>query len=141
MSWTDLDGAGQRESNVVPGVTVRTVTEIKWIASATGRLGYVRDRTLLYVKGGLAQMKFHFEGFAEDNGVYQGGSEEDGKRTGWTLGAGVEYALSPSWSLQLEYNFYDFGSKVYLIGGDTPVRLEPEFHSAQMAINYRFNLP
>jgi outer membrane immunogenic protein len=29
---------------------------------------------------------------------------------GWTVGAGVEYKLSPVWSLKAEYQHFDFGS-------------------------------
>lgn len=29
---------------------------------------------------------------------------------GWTVGAGVEQAVSPAWSVKLEYGYLDFGS-------------------------------
>jgi len=32
-------------------------------------------------------------------------------RTGWTVGAGVDWAFAPQWSATLEYNYYDFGSQ------------------------------
>jgi hypothetical protein len=32
-------------------------------------------------------------------------------RTGWTFGAGVEYAFAQNWSAFIEYNFLDFGTK------------------------------
>ena len=32
-------------------------------------------------------------------------------RSGWTLGAGVEYAFAPNWSAFVEYNHFDFGNK------------------------------
>jgi outer membrane immunogenic protein len=31
-------------------------------------------------------------------------------RTGWILGAGVEYAFAPHWSAFIEYNYLDFGT-------------------------------
>ena len=33
--------------------------------------------------------------------------------TGWTIGAGAEYAISPSWSIKAEYQHFDFGSMSY----------------------------
>ena len=30
-------------------------------------------------------------------------------RTGWTAGAGVEWAFTNDWSARLEYDYYDFG--------------------------------
>jgi opacity protein-like surface antigen len=29
--------------------------------------------------------------------------------TGWTVGGGVEWLLNPSWSVKVEYLYYDFG--------------------------------
>ena len=37
--------------------------------------------------------------------------ERGGRRNGWTVGAGMEYALWRSWTLKLEYDYLDFGSR------------------------------
>ncbi|WP_163202615.1 outer membrane protein, partial [Citrobacter koseri] len=34
-----------------------------------------------------------------------------GTQWGWTVGAGVEYAVAPQWSVRAEYLYYDLGSK------------------------------
>jgi len=90
----------------------------------TGRLGYATGSTLVYAKGGVAFLN------AKMNSDYVGanctttydcngraaatpsnfGFESSDTLYGWTLGFGVEYALSPSWSLKLEYQHFDFGS-------------------------------
>ena len=31
-------------------------------------------------------------------------------RTGWTAGAGVEWAFADDWSARLEYDYYGFGT-------------------------------
>ena len=33
--------------------------------------------------------------------------------TGWTLGAGLEHALSDNWTVRAEYSFSDLGSKSF----------------------------
>ena len=38
------------------------------------------------------------------------GSFSDTK-TGWTIGGGGEYQFSPNWSVFLEGNYYDFGTR------------------------------
>ncbi len=89
----------------------------------TARLGYTTDKALFYVKGGAAflnaNLKSHYEG---ENCLTLGGCwgwgagpstfdfENDEMLLGWTLGLGVEYALSPGWSLKLEYQHFDFGT-------------------------------
>jgi opacity protein-like surface antigen len=72
----------------------------------TGRLGYAFGPTLIYAKGGFA----FFDGKANANG-FQGTMKDTSTFTGWTLGGGFEYALTPSWSLKAEYQHFDFGSE------------------------------
>jgi outer membrane immunogenic protein len=72
----------------------------------TGRVGYAFDRTLLYAKGGF--------GFYNGNATIAVGGDVSPKSqsfTGWTLGAGIEYKLTPAWSLKAEYLHYDFGGE------------------------------
>ena len=95
----------------------------------TARLGYAADRTLFYVKGGgallNANLKAHYAGGncltdgkcspAAGATVAPSPFDTDHSETmvGWTIGAGVEYALSPAWSLKAEYQHFDFGSISY----------------------------
>jgi opacity protein-like surface antigen len=80
-------------------------------ADVTGRVGYVSGPALFYVKGGWA----YFDGSAgihatttladlSANNVSKSGID------GWTLGGGIEYLLSPTWSIKGEYQHFDFGS-------------------------------
>ena len=39
------------------------------------------------------------------------GASHSQSRSGWTFGAGVEYAFAPNWSAFVEYNHFDFGTK------------------------------
>ena len=32
-------------------------------------------------------------------------------RTGWTAGAGLEYAFAPNWTARIEYDYLGFGSE------------------------------
>jgi opacity protein-like surface antigen len=79
--------------------------------SFTGRLGYAAGksgRTLLYVKGGLAWLDEGID--ITTNGVLPySPTSFDGVRWGWTVGAGVERALTPAWSFRLEYDYANFG--------------------------------
>ena len=64
------------------------------------------DRMLLYVTGGGAWVRdeFTYNAPASGRSVKQ-------NRTGWTIGAGIEYGLSPNWSIAAQYNFIDLGDK------------------------------
>jgi outer membrane immunogenic protein len=96
----------------------------------TTRVGYEMDRLLLYAKGGAALMQVDFKANYSGNNCtvlgpycYPGYDTIPGHAVfnfdhsetffGWTVGAGVEYALSPSWSIKAEYQHFDFGKKSY----------------------------
>ena len=72
--------------------------------SICGRLGVAFDRALLYATGGA-----EFAGF---DTTYTGiGTFDQGShtRTGWTVGGGIEYAVTGNWSIRAEYRYVDFG--------------------------------
>jgi outer membrane immunogenic protein len=99
----------------------------------TARFGYATDRTLFYVKGGAALLDADFKAsYQGQNCVTQKTSDcksathvgtsdfnydHSDTLVGWTIGAGAEYALSPSWSLKAEYQHFDFGKMSYSYNG------------------------
>jgi opacity protein-like surface antigen len=86
--------------------------------SFAGRLGFATGnsgRTLLYVKGGLAWLDEEIDITTNGTTPYSPTSF-DGLRWGWTVGAGIERALTPAWSFRLEYDYANFGD----VGMATP---------------------
>ena len=57
-------------------------------------------------------------------------------RWGWTVGGGVEHALTREWSIFGEYKYVDLGSASVRFAG-VPVALAP---IAQEAINQRYQM-
>ena len=90
------------------------------IGSVTGRAGYATGpagRTLLYAKGGAAWLSEQID--ITSNMLLTPESNMDGSRWGWTVGAGVEQALAPAWSVKMEYDYANFGS----VNAPTPASL------------------
>jgi opacity protein-like surface antigen len=86
--------------------------------SFTGRAGFATGpagRTLLYVRGGVAWLDERID-IITNNPFSPTSTALDGVRWGWTAGAGVERALTPAWSLRLEYDYAKFGE----VGMATP---------------------
>jgi opacity protein-like surface antigen/outer membrane protease len=84
--------------------------------SFTGRLGFATGpggRTLLYVKGGVAWLD---EQIGITTNALDNYTRFDGLRWGWTAGVGLEKALTPAWSIRLEYDYAHFGD----VGVATP---------------------
>jgi len=106
-----------------------------WLTSATARLGYTWDRWLVYAKGGAAWAHDKFE-WAEA-GFFDATATES--RTGWTVGAGIEWAFAPNWSTRLEYDYYDFGTLTVTdsVSGFS-VDSKNTIHTVKAGVNYRF---
>ncbi len=131
--------------NLITGVTVPSFFTIKndFLASVTGRLGYVYgERWLVYARGGAAWTNEKMD----DAYTIPAGIAVDPSasviRSGWTVGAGVEWAFAPHWSANIEYNYYDFGSHgATLTGPITFVNiysLKDTIHAATIGVNYHF---
>ncbi|MGG7519081.1 outer membrane protein [Allorhizobium undicola] len=69
--------------------------------SARGRVGYAMDRTLIYAAGGWTATRAGFSGTVDDKATLNG----------WTVGAGVDYAVTDKVFLRGEYRYNDYGSK------------------------------
>ena len=81
-----------------------------FLTSVTGRLGYAFDRVLVYGRGGVAMAADRYDvsgSFAGTPFAFTGLEN----RFGWTAGAGVEWMLTQHWSVNLEYDYYGFGTK------------------------------
>lgn len=82
-----------------------------WLFTARPKLGYAfNDNLLLYVTGGLAMTDLKYNATYSDQFGSISAGAVSGPRTGWTIGAGLEYALLRNWSVKLEYLYTDFGT-------------------------------
>jgi outer membrane immunogenic protein len=104
-----LGGGGTKVQPSSGGVTYSGLDNGVY-GEITGRFGFAFGRTLLYAKGGYV---FDTGQAFVDNsaGVFGGGRALTGLLDGWTLGGGVEYLLSPAWSIKVEYQHFDFGKE------------------------------
>ena len=110
-------------------------TRVAALAFLTGRAGYALDRTLYYAKAGPAWGHSTFDhNFA---GAAVGTvASSDVDRWGWTIGGGVEHALTDKWSIVGEYKYVDLGSASVSFA-DVPAALAPV---AREAINQRYQV-
>ncbi|WP_082905836.1 outer membrane beta-barrel protein [Bradyrhizobium centrolobii] len=84
-------------------------TRITSFFLASARLGYTSDNWLFYVKGGYAGA--HVKTSAVDTGPPTTGAGYDQRwHHGWNLGAGVEYGITPNWSIALQYDYIQLAS-------------------------------
>ena len=72
--------------------------------SIRGRVGYAFDRALIYATGGIA-----FGGVSSSLTTPTTFDTMPNTRVGWTVGRGLEYAVTDNWSIRAEYRYTDFG--------------------------------
>lgn len=117
-------------------------SEVEWYGTLRPRLGFVPvDRLLVFVTGGLAygQVKTSAT-FLDTTGRNVNGSKDD-TRVGWTLGAGLEYAITDNVTVKGEYAYVDLGDKnrTWTNGIDfLTVKEETNFHVVRAGLNYKF---
>ena len=110
-------------------------------AAVTGRVGLSIDRFLGYAKGGVAFADFEAS-FRDD--ALTGESDEQEWLTGWTVGAGVEMAVNPNFSLRGEYTFTEFDDPLSNTASDElgqEFEVEQELdglHLGKFIASYRF---
>jgi outer membrane immunogenic protein len=124
----DFQASGQKGTTVY-GATIiipsglgnnpATVTDshkLDWFGTVRGRLGVTSDRWLVYATGGLAYGQVKVSGSVQPANDFSFVAnapivwDQSTTKVGWTIGAGVENALSGNWRWKIEYLYVDLGS-------------------------------
>ena len=130
--------------------------EVSKLASLTGRLGVTWGRALFYAKGGWAGGEVTAKGFLniDGNPVFQGLPIPPGPfvnptqashwANGWTVGGGMEFALTDRWSAKAEYMHYDLGKERFVVStfGGVPVDVvdaDARGDIVRIGVNLHFN--
>ena len=60
--------------------------------------------------------------------------------SGWTLGGGLEFALTDAWSARAEYMHYEFPEKTFTIdGAGDQASVSAKGDSVTIGVNYHFS--
>jgi len=128
---TDFDGSTLSKSGSLVGpnfvnpftgttgyLTANGKISLDWLGSTRGRVGFVAtpdNRLMFYGTGGVAYGggSAHLNFYDSSTGVYFSSGNNNQSRTGWTVGAGVEYALTNNIILGAEYLYFNLGSKTF----------------------------
>lgn len=131
MSFTDIDRASTTNN---PGSLFWRKASMT--ATVAPRLSYATPSMIFYAKGGLAIARF--EVGHDQNGTDIVASDT---QTGYVLGAGAEYALTPRISAGVQYDYMNFGNAVTHVvspASDIDIAQGGKIHSARLVVNYRF---
>jgi len=144
-----------------PGyLNARATIEQKWAGATRVRVGYAMDRVLPYIAAGVAYGKVRSSADAYLSAVPGGPNPWPGLTgvagagayrfsnsdtfTGWTLGAGADYAVTDNVLLRLEYRYADYGSETYshvIPGGGTAAikyKVDHKTNDVRVGVAYKF---
>jgi outer membrane immunogenic protein len=121
VNFTSLD-----DTRIIQGNPISA--EADWFASLRGRAGYAFDNFLVYGTGGLATGRIELS---------VPGAATRSRELGWTLGGGVEVALTENFTARAEYLYTDFGRTTGTLAG-SPFSTEFDSHAIRAGIIYRF---
>ena len=132
----DVDGTSAKNGFAPVGFNATYREQIE--GSIRGRLGIAFDRVLVYGTGGAA--------FAGIRNTYNAGANSDTidrTRVGYTVGGGVEYAITNNVSVGAEYRYTDFGSYTDILtnttNGGLAARHRDTDNRVQGRISYKFD--
>ncbi len=107
----------------LPGPNGNITEQVDFISTFRGRVGGVFGPWMIYGTGGLALAGGRFlnpQAVGDDQ-------KRLGLHTGWTAGAGVEWAFDPVWTARLEYLYDSFEKGSVTFRGRHALRLRLEF--------------
>jgi outer membrane immunogenic protein len=127
-----------------PVAAFTCASRVNFLGSLRGRVGYAFDRALVYATAGLGIGSFRNRTYVAAPVTLFG--TYNTTRVGLAVGAGVEYAVMPNWTVKAEYMYYHFGSGTQLAGpgsldgvGGSDVRVRNDVHTLKLGVNYLFS--
>ena len=115
------------------------------LSTVTGRAGIAWDRSLAYVKGGGAWAATNYSLLANTGALSLGTGSTTIDTWGWTVGGGIEYAMTNHWTVFAEYDHVELPAAVVpfptvaLISAQT-ISVRQSMELFKMGLNYRFDL-
>jgi outer membrane immunogenic protein len=137
-SWGDVSGSSPDTDGF--GCVGSCDTEVNWIGTVRGRLGYAFDHVLAYATAGVAFTEY--DASIGKPVLAQGTTTE----TSFTGGGGIEYAFAQHWSAKVEYLYiHDFDDFAYDFEegacgappGNCFARTD-HINKVRLGVNYRF---
>jgi outer membrane immunogenic protein len=132
LSYADVKGTGQTTIGGL-GCGPGCVTQLESFGTVRGRLGFAYNNFLPFITAGFAYGRIYAS--AGTPSLFRTIAE-----TGWTVGAGVEYAWLRNWSVKVEYLYVELGDKFDYSPtcGGTCVANYDGFNVVRLGVNYRW---
>ena len=133
MTYNNLKDSASIFDDAGVDTGVELESKLRWSGAVRARAGYAVDRFLPYIAGGVA---FGSVKNTLDNGVDS--VSQSKTLTGWTAGAGIDYAATDNVIVRLEYRYTDYGNKDFDFGGPVSIRDKFKTNEVRLGVAYKF---
>lgn len=121
----DVQLSGIKNDDALPGVIPPVTGQIDSFGTVRARVGLPVDRFMPYITGGLAWANARLENpLVKETDTYMG----------WTIGGGVEVAVTDNITIKGEYLYIDYGGAKF----SGPFDFDLTSHVARVGLNYKF---
>ena len=150
-----IDAQTNRSYTTNGGSTFGSSSDINYLGTVRGRVGYAFDSVLLYGSGGLAYAGVDNNSVSSPTGgefaTYRFDNDGDDADIGYSVGAGVDVLATQNISFGVEYLYTNLGSNDQSITGTDRVTGNKvsftnesngddlDFHTVWAKASYRFN--
>ncbi|WJI78809.1 MULTISPECIES: outer membrane beta-barrel protein [unclassified Mesorhizobium] len=113
---------------------------VNYGGSLRGQVGYAFDRFLPYVTGGLAFIDYSGGGIGFFPGPIVAGTDFSETKAGWTVGAGLAYAITDHFVANVDYRYSDYGSTTFAtpFAGVGTTKVDLKENAVKFALSYKF---
>jgi outer membrane immunogenic protein len=128
----DFSGVVFNGTTGLPATYAFNSNTLDWQGSIRARVGFAFDRAMIYATGGFA--------FGGVSGGFTQGllDNNDDTLTGWTLGAGLEYAFTNNLTTRIEYRYTNFSGNESVFNGVNFGGDDLDFHTVRVGLSYKF---
>ncbi|WP_175869002.1 outer membrane protein [Bartonella gabonensis] len=129
------------ETPALPIEAIHHTLKQKWSGATRVKVGFAIDRMMPYVSGGVAYTELQnvFSAVADSKSRAVDLSDwlHDEKKTmiGYTLGGGVDFAMTDNVIVRAEYRYSDFGKKKFI---DDKYELSYKTNDFRVGVAYKF---
>lgn len=132
VNYADLS---KTTNTIISAVNVEYTPRVEFEGAVRARFGVNYDRWLPYIAGGVSFARVK-DFVAVTNATSRNSVEQSDTRVGFTIGAGVDYALTNNLILRAEYRYADYGKKSFGVGDNDKVKLTT--NNVRLGIAYKF---
>ena len=125
INWSDING-GFTTAACPFGCSIKN----QWFGTARGRIGYAMDRVMPYITGGAA--------FGDVRTTVNGFAGARDTNVGWTIGGGIEGAITNNWTAKVEYLYMDLGDVSCGAFACGAANVDFRSHIVRAGLNYKF---